>query len=167
MGASSVVFQENSKSVERRARTIEPAVGLTVTKRVRRQIRSRRPKKASAGRPAGGKCLFHREQHQCRRRSNFPLLFETADAFAMPTDLFSLGDLGGILIGFVVVAALIFSITVGVDDPSGLPGLLRRSQVKKDGSRSSDPRGSDRVLAPQRMGDAPAGASKSVRKEEV
>lgn len=56
----------------------------------------------------------------------------------MTMDLFSLGDLGGLLIGAVVVAALIVCIAMGVEEPPGLSGFLRRRQIKGDAAPSLD-----------------------------
>jgi hypothetical protein len=50
----------------------------------------------------------------------------------MTVDLFSLAGLGGILIGLVAVAALIFCVSLSAEDPSGLSGFLRHKQAKAD-----------------------------------
>jgi hypothetical protein len=56
----------------------------------------------------------------------------------MTMDLYSLGGLGGLLIGAVVVAALIFCIAMGVDDPQDFSGFLRRRQIKGDAAPGFD-----------------------------
>jgi len=46
-----------------------------------------------------------------------------------------LGDLGGVLIGLVVVGALILCISVSVEDAPSFSGFLRRTKVEADEPR--------------------------------
>lgn len=87
----------------------------------------------------------------------------------MPTDLYSLGSLVGVLIGAIVVAALIFGITLGVDEAPDLPGFLRRRPAKKDDPRSVDANGELEGLVRKRRRepDLRAPGSKSLRKEKA
>jgi len=73
-------------------------------------------------------------------------------------DLFSLGDLGGILIGAMLVAALVLSISLGVDETSSFSLFLRRKLIKDKGSDHSGPRDARRPVSDVR---AAPGSSKS------
>ena len=60
---------------------------------------------------------------------------EKADAFAMDLVPISLGELAGIAIGIVLVAALVFSVKTSVEDISGFAGFLRRREAGEDVAR--------------------------------
>ncbi|CCB63316.1 exported protein of unknown function [Hyphomicrobium sp. MC1] len=53
----------------------------------------------------------------------------------MTVDLFSLADLGALMIGLVVVGALIFGVSTSAEDPSRFSGFLRHKRVKTDAPR--------------------------------
>ena len=50
----------------------------------------------------------------------------------MTIDLFSLADIGAILVGMIVVGALIFGVSMISEDPSGFSGFLRHKNTKTD-----------------------------------
>lgn len=61
-----------------------------------------------------------------------PLFDWKADELAMTIDLFSLADIGAILVGMIVVGALIFGVSMISEDPSGFSGFLRPKNTKTD-----------------------------------
>lgn len=48
---------------------------------------------------------------------------------------FSLGELAGIAVGIILVAALVFSVKASVEDMSGFAGFLRRRGAGEDLAR--------------------------------
>jgi hypothetical protein len=53
----------------------------------------------------------------------------------MATVPISLGELAGIAIGIILVAALVFSVKTSVEDISGFAGFLRRRPAGEDVAR--------------------------------
>lgn len=53
----------------------------------------------------------------------------------MTADFFSLVDLGGLMLGLVVVGALVFAVSTSSEDPSGFSGFLRHKRIKTDAAR--------------------------------
>ncbi len=79
----------------------------------------------------------------------------------MTADLFSLGDLTAIMMGLVVVAALIFCVSMCVEDAPGISGLLPRQQGKVDGRRERIPHAAEgATLVVNTIDDGEVGAKR-------